>query len=350
MHRYIVIFLLVLNAFIAKAQQVPAPIYYSNLSPVNEFPKFLQSKRSVIIVNVPGDWEKFANKVHSKLILMSIDPVLYIDYRDIISGTDATKAILNHLEERKISYLLTFGKNDNNQFDVNITSAKNFLKAASPVHKSTYMAHVDLQRLLKNMANELIKAELQKTNFLMVEKPEILRDVKILENRKFEVHARDVNRLKLAVPKFQRITDDQIAALQNKEVANQYNLKVDRWNKDLESIMKEFPYKYEFVETTLSDDLFRKGFQYALFHIETKGMMIKKMLNMATEQGETDYVSYTTQNSLKRINVNTPVAKFYIKQVVTNDVYIGDKWDADVTWQESLRNYIFNFKKFVGKK
>jgi len=347
MYRYLLVLISLVFFNNAFSQQVPAFVYYNNLTKQTGFPTDLQSSRSAVIVNVNEDWKEFSANVHGKLRLMSIDAIQYIDYNDLNAGNDATLPILDYLKLREVENILTFSKNSIGQYEVNITGAQKFLQAGQ--HKSASFANVELEDLLKYMANELIKAELLKNNFLIADKPELLSDIDALKGRKFEVHARDVATQKLAVPRFKKIAQAVIDASTEKESLVSFNQQVDRMNIELSEIMKEFPYKYELVDDLDSKELYRKGFQFALFHLDTRGVTIKKMMNMTVDDAETEYISSGINNALKRINVEELVTKYYIKQVYTNDVYTGDKWDADITWQKSLKNFLFNYRKFVKR-
>ena len=345
MRRYLLILFLLTFSGVTLAQTVPPFVYYNNLNKQTEFPQNLQSARSVVVLNVADDKMKFAQTVHEKLRLMSLDVILYIDYNDLSAGVDATGPILEYLNKRDVKYVITFSNNSAGQYEMNITGMGNFLKPGQ--QKSASFASINIDDLLKYVANELIKAELEKTNFLIVETPEFLTDAKVINGRKFEVHARDIATLKLAVPKFQKVSKEVIDASSDKEDIIQYNQKVERWNAELSNIMKSFPYEYELVDTTDEKELYRLGFQYALFSLNTKGITIKRMLDMPVDESETDFISHANNKALKRIGVNEVASKYYIKQLYTNDIYTGDHWDADTTWQESLENFIFNYKVFV---
>ena len=108
MRRYLLFLFFLAAMATAKAQQVPAFVYYNNLSKQTEFPKNLQSARSVVVLNVDEDKLKFAKKIHNKLRLMSIDAVQYIDYNDLTAGTDAPTPILAYYEKRIVKYVNTF--------------------------------------------------------------------------------------------------------------------------------------------------------------------------------------------------------------------------------------------------
>ena len=47
---------------------------------------------------------------------------------------------------------------------------------------------------------------------------------------------------------------------------------------------------------------------------------------------------------LKTIPAATSVFKFYIKNIDEDVFYLGRKWDADVTWQEALKNYVDGYR------
>ncbi|MGB3464550.1 MAG: hypothetical protein WBA74_04740 [Cyclobacteriaceae bacterium] len=331
----------------ASAQEVPAYVYYNNLSQQTVFPESLQSERSAAVINVSGDWKKFAAKIHEKLRLMSVDVIQYIDYNDLTAGDDVTAPIVAYLNKRNVKFIITFSVNEEGLFEMNISDMENFLKSGK--HPATRFTNSDPDGLLRYVANELIRAELNNDNFLIPEKPEFLLDIDMVKGRKFNVHARDVATLKLAVPRFQKISDEVIATSNDQGLLKAYNRKMDNWNKELEAMMLKFPYKFELVNTTDATELYRQGFQFVLLPVTTRGISIKKMLNIAVDDSETEFISHGPADSLIRIDVEDIVTKFYIKQLYTKDLYVGDKWDADVTWQKALDNFLFNYRAFVKK-
>jgi hypothetical protein len=48
---------------------------------------------------------------------------------------------------------------------------------------------------------------------------------------------------------------------------------------------------------------------------------------------------------VKTITAETPVYKFYFRQIEFNNVFLGTKWDADVSWEKGLQNFIMGFKR-----
>ena len=72
-------------------------------------------------------------------------------------------------------------------------------------------------------------------------------------------------------------------------------------------------------------------------------------MNYQTIAKETAYISTvkgdSTNTILKTIPVDALVHKFYIRQTVTHEVYVGKDWDADNTWSKALENFILNLKR-----
>ncbi|NJN41443.1 MAG: hypothetical protein HC811_03585 [Flammeovirgaceae bacterium] len=50
------------------------------------------------------------------------------------------------------------------------------------------------------------------------------------------------------------------------------------------------------------------------------------------------------QLQLKTIPKETVVYKYYIRHIDSGNTFLGTKWDADIRWEDALRNHIKNFK------
>ena len=92
--------------------------------------------------------------------------------------------------------------------------------------------------------------------------------------------------------------------------------------------------------------MYREGFLYQLVRIQSNGRMIKEFLDYEINDMETDYVTMKKRPdgsiTLRTIPADAPVHKFYIKNLARNEVYVGETWDADETWQDALTNYLDN--------
>jgi hypothetical protein len=43
---------------------------------------------------------------------------------------------------------------------------------------------------------------------------------------------------------------------------------------------------------------------------------------------------------IKTIPTTDRVYKFYMKNLEYGNIFLGNKWDADTSWQDALRNYV----------
>ena len=48
---------------------------------------------------------------------------------------------------------------------------------------------------------------------------------------------------------------------------------------------------------------------------------------------------------MRYIPIKAPVYKYYFRNLKTGTIYIGKSWDADETWQEALKNMLFNINQ-----
>jgi hypothetical protein len=117
----------------------------------------------------------------------------------------------------------------------------------------------------------------------------------------------------------------------------------------MELIFASYPFKYSLAEPGLSErELRQKGSLYVLCFVHTRGTIAKEILGYDTTKPESAYLSVTYNDNgeqrLKHISADTPVYKFYFKHIDSGNVFLGTKWDADVSWQQALRNHLMAFK------
>ncbi|NJN29015.1 MAG: hypothetical protein HC819_25220 [Cyclobacteriaceae bacterium] len=113
----------------------------------------------------------------------------------------------------------------------------------------------------------------------------------------------------------------------------------------LEELLKEyFPVKYELVDPTLDErELEAKGFAMVLRFIHTRGMVAKAILDYDLSQMANAIASVAMvqgEAQLKTIPAEEPIYKFYIKHLEYGNLFLGNKWDADRTWQAALTNHL----------
>ena len=120
-------------------------------------------------------------------------------------------------------------------------------------------------------------------------------------------------------------------------------------DKELEEIFKNnYPLKFKMTEPGIPEKELRKqGQLYVLGFIYARGSVTKELLGYDMTKSESALLSVTFQDGqqqLKNIPSNTPVFKFYFKHIDSGNVFLGTKWDADITWQQALLNHIRGMK------
>jgi hypothetical protein len=327
------------------------------------------SERSAVLTYVNYDlptnitWKELSEEVHKTLRQAGIDAVAYYRVEDIFSGPEVKEAYKEDLQKRQINnlILLSYVKSNNvnvsnGLFSILITkfdAEKGFLSHGQPAWQAD---DPDLNNLLISLYRKAGVVNAERKNHLILERPEFFSDVNILKGQRFETYSKDLKIDKLAVPRFQMLPEPEqdISNEINREIINsisEYNLRVEELNAELENILADnYPYSYGLVEFEPGDenDLKNQGFQFIILPIYTKGITIKQFLDYNIDKSETDYISErrTEDGSLvlKTMPVEKPAYKYYVKHLITGDVFTGGKWDADETWQESLENYLRGIK------
>ena len=85
------------------------------------------------------------------------------------------------------------------------------------------------------------------------------------------------------------------------------------------------------LKVSSDDDIYNQGHQFALQIILGTGKTVRQMLNYETDPYETDYVTIKAGSTLNTLPVEAVVYKYYVKHVYTKDVYLGSRWDADLS-------------------
>jgi hypothetical protein len=184
-----------------------------------------------------------------------------------------------------------------------------------------------LEELLRTLHKTTLSASLKRENFLINDFPENGISVNPIDGRRNEFYAVDLKVDPLAVPRF---GDEAM-------------------DKELEEIMKSYPFKYTLTDPNLSEaDLRKQGHLFVLRFVHARAKVAKGVMGYDLTKSETAIVSIIypeNEPQLKNIHANAEVYKFYFKHIESENVFLGTKWDADITWQQALINQIKGLKK-----
>lgn len=339
---------------------------YRFLNYSNNVPEDLLQSKSVVLISVPpvskssserGDWEEFASESHEYFKKIGVDPVAYFYMDDLFSGIDATRVYEEHLKKREIKYIIVLSKvylkiknNESLRFVMVITpfsNDQNIIANGQPAYKDQ---NKDLEKLMKNLYGITIRKDFANTNHLIIDHPEFFGGLSIIDGRRNESFPMDLRVDKLAVPKFEEATipSNRPGGIINNKIAEEvenYNKSVDRLNFELDRSFQNYPWKYELIKYNPDEkELWRQGFLYLLMRVNSSGRTIKEMLGYEVNDSETEYITLLKKPdgsfTLRTIPVDAPVYKFYIRSLARDEVYIGESWDADETWQEALNHFL----------
>jgi len=282
-------------------------------------PKILSAKSFVFYTH--GMTAKQLEQMQDYFQRTGIDAVGYFTLDLVLSGKDVTRAVWDYLNKREIANLIIVEQIDN-KFRVSATAyngKETIIEPQQPAWSVTNTALVEALKVLNRSA----VVELKKENLLVNDMPETEMMVNPILGKRNEFYAVDMKVDLVAIPKFGNEAID----------------------KELASILEaNFPFQYKLVEPNIPEKELRKqGLLYTMCFIHTRGELAKELLGYKSTKPESALVSVTYSDGkqqLKTIPSSTPVYKIYFKHIDSGNVFLGTKWDADVTWQNALLNNI----------
>lgn len=284
------------------------------------FPENLLSTRTVVFFSF-GFSEKELNQMQDYFQRSGIDAVSYFALDVLTAGKDVTRGFYNFLRQREISNL-AFAEKFSDGYRISITpfnGKEEIFTAGQPAWSHSNRL---LLEALKHLNREAL-ASLKKGNLLINEFPETDQTINPITGKRNEFYAGDMKVDLVAVPKFG----------------------IDSLDQQLARIFEQhFPFEYKLVDPAVSEKELRKqGMLYIFCFLHTRAIVARQLLQYPTSPSETAYVSITFPDDTpqaKNIGLNTPIFKVYFKHIDSGNVFLGNKWDADTSWQQALINHI----------
>lgn len=318
----ILLFVLCVLPCVGNAQFLSEGVIISRFTS-GPIPEEIMSKRSVVL-HSPSLTLGEISTVHEGLIRAGIDAVAYFPTNEIFAGGDVEKAYTKYLTRREITCFVFIQKKSSG-FICYLTLYNGKTDFVNQ-NQSAWSAQAST---LSQLMNDIYRSTLstyQKKNLLINEVAETELPIRVVEGVRNELFPYDLKVDNLAVPKF----SDSVAT------------------KDLTEIFKTYPLRHQFTDlNALEKDLRNKGFLYILCVVHAPSGVAKEILGYPVTKSESAFVSVTypsAEMQLKNIPADTEVFKFYIRHIDSGNVFLGTKWDADVTWQQALTNFIRGMK------
>lgn len=295
----------------------------ARLTPGSVLPEKLLSTRSVVFYpyTTPAKELDMMQKYFEKT---GIDAVVYIESDFLAAGRDPSVALAEYLNAREISHIIVLQR-DAGEYGLYIAAYNNLANLFETNQLAWYKKEKALEPLLQYLFRAA-NSTLHRENMLINEYPELAMPLNVFKGRRSDFFAIDLKVDPLAVPKFG-------------------NEEMDR---ELEEIMKAYPFQYKLTEPGMTEAQLRKdGSYYVLRFVYARDKAAQELLGYGGTKSQSAIVSVTypdNQAHLKNIPANTMVYKFYFKHIDSGNMFLGTKWDADLTWQQALINQLRAFK------
>jgi hypothetical protein len=319
---FLFLFILIKTTWLCAQTYSEESKLFTSLKLDDALPTNLLASRSVVLYD-PSVPEADLNTVQKAFQQTGIDAVVYFETARCMAGVDARKAATRYLTIREIKFLVLLRKLKG-QYEFYFTEFNGKADLIEPNQQAWFVHNSNLNVALKNIFQQCISNQ-KKQNFLINDLPEFKTQSPIV-GRRNETLVVDIGYFSVAFPRF---GDDSA-------------------DKELEHYLKEnYTGKYELVDSKIEEsELVKRRFLYALRYLHTQGALAKSMLGYEVTKAENTIASTTFvegQLQLKTIAAEEEVYKFYFKNVETGEVFLG-KWDADITWQDALKNHINAYK------
>jgi hypothetical protein len=294
-------------------------VVMSRLNYSDVVPEGLLSKRSFVLYDESISVKEL-EETQKAFQQTGIDAVAYLINDHVLAGPDPLRTFTTYLTNRGVDFLIFFEKEkDYSLTFVRYNNTKDLVDISAPAWKQTNSSLTEMLRMTYRTAITYQK----KQNLLINDYPETEVPLKYFIGRRNETFTNDSRSFKIAVVKWG-------------------NEKADA---ELEQILKEhFPVKYELVDPKLEErELGNKGFRTILRFVHTRGSVAKEILGYDLTQLATSLSTVYFVNGeadVKTIPANETIYKFYVKHIEYGNIFLGKGWDADITWQDALKNHL----------
>ncbi len=265
------------------------------------------------------------NSVQEYFQRTGIDAVSYYPLDVIMAGRDVAAVFAEEFNRREIKFVCILEKLPD-AFRFTFFPFNGKVSLTDEGFAGWQVSDKNLVEALKSILRAT-SGSVKKSNLLINSLPEEGALQNPIKGRRNEFYAADMKIDLVAIPKFG-------------------NEEMDR---ELEALIAaNFPFKYKMVEPDIPEKELRKqGMFYVMCVVQTRAKVAQALLGYNAAKSETAVVSVTYpdgQQQLRNIPANAPVYKIYFKHIDSGNVFLGNKWDADLTWQSALMNQIRGMK------
>jgi hypothetical protein len=313
---------------ISAISQNPLDQAFAKVQMGTQLPEGLQSTRSIVFLKAdqstplgsPQGPEILNQQFHIKLAEMHIDPVAYYRWQDLIAGFDATVSYMETIKDRDAKQIIVLNANAG-QYQISIVPTADDSEIFDSKIKAWQATNSSLEAVVEDLAVAVRRSDLEIANFLIAETPEIFIDTQIFKKNRFPSFQPDLKLDKLAAPLFHSTDVKEVTHPADSELMAILN--------------EQYPFQFEVVSSQMTEDLMRKaGFQYVLRYLHGEESTLQTLLDYREPASTATKAMY----------------KFYVKHLISGDIYLGDTWDSRSTWQSAINIHLSNMKRSLKVK
>ncbi len=336
--KLMILFVFVLN------QGVWAQVFETHLMSMSgSLTEGITSDRVCVIIDQMPEVEDqlLAQKLHLNLKAMGIDAMSYLYYDQLYGGQDVYRKTFAILQKRQIEILM-FVEVSTQGFTLTLTRMGT-IRLMDFETKAWQVKGLTMNDALIRLANKMRTLDLPYSNYLIPDSPEFNTQVRLFDGTHFPRYPTQLKRFPLVVSLFSSLpTDQTFLNDEQRTYLLQYNERVAEKNARIKEIFSDYPYKVKFLEDQSDAEFLQDRYQYVLRYAFMPGEELRKSLGYAMDASQIQYISTVPMEgnrTLKTLEKEKKVYKFYIQKTANGDLYAGRYYDADETWEEALYNF-----------
>lgn len=309
-------------------------VCHSQQPPVDQF---LNGKSVVLVstatsVTPPVTWKDLASEIHPALIAAGGDPVAYYELEEVILSDAIKNAYASYFLRRQIKNIVLLIRKGDGRLFCHIYPFTNNGNIISPGNNWSARA-IGLEELKNEI--ESMGSGKRSENFLVIEVPEY-PPIPGLENSTANSGYIQAAPLNLDVFKLGILLT---GASGNEDFLNTF--RQDTYGKEQSQVIAEqraqregleqiftaeYPFETEFLTAAKSNqELINEKVQFVLMRQEGREEDLMKSMGVPLQEAK---------------NPGEIVVKYYIRFLVRNELYIGEKWDASPDWRQALKDFL----------
>lgn len=298
---------------------------------------FLNGKSAVLIsVSASAQpsmtWQALAEELHMSLVEAGGDPIAYYELEDVVLSEVIQAAYSNAFSKRLIENIIIITRKDDGTYFLHIfpySKDSNIIKQGENWSTSSKELEEFKESIVAMGANK------RSENYLVIEVPEYppLPGGQSESASSGFIRRAPLNLdvFKLGVMLTGSSGDSGYLTTFRHDLFGKSPAQIEAEQREeregLESVFSSiYPYEVEFItEPKPNQALIQDRVQFLLMRLE--GREADLMENMGVPVGED-------------VDRNRIVVKYYIRFLVRNELYIGEKWDAHPDWRQALKAFL----------